>query len=54
MVQLMGSGDLAAARLAGWGRVLASNGRVPWLVVDAVGAPLEPIEVFFRGPHRAA
>lgn len=35
--------DIAAIRLPRWGRVVPADGPVPWLVVDEVDVPVEPI-----------
>lgn len=40
--------DVRSLRLSGWGRVVASDGVVPFLVVDAEGVPVEPIRRFLR------
>jgi len=40
--------DVRALRLSGWGRVAASGGLVPYLVVDPDGVPVEPIRRFLR------
>lgn len=38
--------DLGSIRLPRWGRVVASSGAVPWLVVDGAGEPVEPVRRF--------
>jgi integrase len=38
--------DVAAIQLPSWGRVARVDGLVPWLVVDDVGVPVEPIRRF--------
>ncbi|WP_280444852.1 tyrosine-type recombinase/integrase [Nocardia brasiliensis] len=38
--------DLNSLVVPRWGRVVASDGVVPWLVVDPRGAPVEPIRRF--------
>lgn len=38
--------DLGAIRLPRWGRVVAVEGVVPWLVVDQLGEPVEPVRRF--------
>jgi integrase len=40
--------DVAAIVLPRWGRVVPSEGVVPWLVVDDDGVSVEPIRVFLR------
>ena len=40
--------DLASIRLPQWGRVVAAEGVVPWLVVDPAGDAVEPIQRFLR------
>ncbi|WP_319459252.1 tyrosine-type recombinase/integrase [Micromonospora sp. RTP1Z1] len=40
--------DLSVGVLPRWGHVVASEGVVPWLVVDDGGVPVEPIRVFLR------
>jgi len=40
--------DLGSIRLPQWGRVIAAEGRVPWVVVDPGGTAVEPIEQFLR------
>ena len=40
--------DLASIRLPRWGRVVAAEGVVPWLVVDTDGEVVEPIQRFLR------
>jgi integrase/recombinase XerD len=40
--------DLASVRLPRWGRVVAAEGVVPWLVVDPTGDTVEPIQRFLR------
>ena len=40
--------DLRSLRLAGWGRVVAADGPVPFVVVDDDGRPVEPIVRFLR------
>ena len=45
----MGSSEtLTSVRLPRWGRVVAADGVVPWLVVDADGDVVEPIQRFLR------
>ncbi|MFI5494533.1 hypothetical protein [Actinoplanes sp. NPDC051859] len=34
--------------LARWGRVVQSDGVVPWLVVDSQGTPVDPVLRFLR------
>ena len=43
-----GERDIASIRLPLWGRVDASGGMVPWLVVDDDGQAVEPIAEFLR------
>ncbi|MGH3610104.1 MAG: tyrosine-type recombinase/integrase [Pseudonocardiaceae bacterium] len=38
--------DIASIQLPMWGRVVAAEGVVPWLVVEDDGAPVEPIRRF--------
>jgi integrase/recombinase XerD len=38
--------DVVSIRLPRWGRVVAVDGVVPWLVVDPAGVPVEPIRQF--------
>jgi hypothetical protein len=38
--------ELGSIRLPGWGRVVAADGVLPWLVVDLAGEPVEPIRRF--------
>ncbi len=45
---LRGSGDGGQVRLPRWGKVIASPGSVPWMVVDDAGEAVEPIEIFLR------
>jgi hypothetical protein len=40
--------DIASVRLPLWGRVVAVEGVVPWLVVDPDGSPVEPVQRFLR------
>ena len=40
--------DLASIRLPRWGRVVAVEGVMPWLVVDPAGDAVEPIQRFLR------
>ena len=40
--------DLDRIRLPRWGRVAPADGVVPWLVLDDVGLPVEPVQVFLR------
>lgn len=40
------SGDVGVVSLPGWGRVVAAEGVVPWLVVDPEGVAVEPIRRF--------
>ena len=40
--------DLDRIRLPRWGRVAPADGVVPWLVLDDVGLPVEPVRVFLR------
>ena len=40
--------DLVSIRLPRWGRVVAAEGVVPWLVVDPAGDTVEPIQRFLR------
>ena len=40
--------DLSGIRLPRWGAVVESDGVVPWVVVDADGVPVEPIQRFLR------
>ncbi|HEY9414097.1 MAG TPA: tyrosine-type recombinase/integrase [Pseudonocardia sp.] len=40
--------DIAAICLPVWGRVIAADGVVPWLVIDPTGEPVEPITRFLR------
>lgn len=40
--------DLGSIRLPRWGRVVAADGVVPWLVVDPDGVAVEPVSVFLR------
>jgi hypothetical protein len=40
--------DLGSVRLPRWGRVVAVEGVVPWLVVDPAGEAVEPIQRFLR------
>ncbi|HUY49836.1 MAG TPA: hypothetical protein VMV92_29665 [Streptosporangiaceae bacterium] len=40
--------DVASLRLPQWGRVVADEGVVPWLVVDPAGEAVEPIQRFLR------
>jgi integrase/recombinase XerD len=50
----MGSGwdeverDITAIRMPRWGRVVGTEGVVPWLVVDPDGLPVEPIRRYLR------
>lgn len=39
---------IEAIRLPLWGSVAASNGVVPWMLLDGLGAPIVPVEVFLR------
>ncbi|WP_175637570.1 site-specific integrase, partial [Frankia sp. CcI156] len=39
---------IEAIRLPLWGSVVASDGVVPWRLVDGLGEPVEPVEVFLR------
>jgi integrase/recombinase XerD len=40
--------DVQSLRLPRWGRVVAANGVVPWLVLDPDGGPVEAIVRFLR------
>ncbi|MEU6381692.1 site-specific integrase [Streptomyces sp. NPDC046909] len=40
--------DLGSIRLSRWGKVVPSDGVVPWLVVDPDGVPVEPVRRFLR------
>ena len=40
--------DITSIRLPQWGRVVASDGVVPWLVTGPAGSPVEPVEQFLR------
>ncbi|MGH3573009.1 MAG: tyrosine-type recombinase/integrase [Pseudonocardiaceae bacterium] len=40
--------DVESIRLPLWGRVVADEGVVPWLVLDSDGQPVEPIVRFLR------
>jgi integrase/recombinase XerD len=40
--------EIGSIWLGRWGRVVPSDGVVPWLVVDEVGDPVEPIHGFLR------
>lgn len=40
--------ELESIRLPQWGRVVASSGAVPWLVMDPAGLPVEPVRMFLR------
>lgn len=40
--------DLSLIDLPRWGRVVRVDGPVPWLVVDEVGEPVEPIQRYLR------
>jgi integrase/recombinase XerD len=40
--------DLGSIRLPRWGRVLAVDGIVPWVVIDPAAELVAPIEEFLR------
>jgi integrase/recombinase XerD len=40
--------DLGSVRLPRWGRVVAADGVVPWLLVDPGGRPVLPVRTFLR------
>ncbi len=40
--------DLGSVRLPLWGRVVAAEGVVPWLLVDPGGQPVLPVRTFLR------
>ena len=40
--------DLRSLRLTSWGRVVAADGPVPFVVVDDCGRPVEPVGRFLR------
>jgi len=40
--------DLGSIRLPRWGKVVPSDGVVPWLVVDPEGLPVEPVRRYLR------
>jgi hypothetical protein len=40
--------DVVDVRLPRWGGVVEAEGVVPWLVVDPVGRPVEPVRLFLR------
>lgn len=40
--------DLGSIRLPRWGKVVPSDGVVPWLVVDPGGVPVEPVRRYLR------
>ena len=40
--------DLSSIRLPRWGKVVLSDGVVPWLVVDPEGMPVEPVRRYLR------
>ncbi|MEN1889680.1 tyrosine-type recombinase/integrase [Streptomyces mirabilis] len=40
--------DLGSIRLPRWGKVVPSDGVVPWLVVDPEGVPIEPVQRYLR------
>jgi integrase/recombinase XerD len=40
--------DIASIRLPRWGRVVAAEGVVPWLVAGPDGSPVEPVQRFLR------
>lgn len=39
---------IESIRLPLWGGVVAADGVVPWMLVDGLGEPVEPVEVFLR------
>ncbi|WP_131785654.1 tyrosine-type recombinase/integrase [Protofrankia symbiont of Coriaria ruscifolia] len=39
---------IESIRLPLWGGVVAADGAVPWRLVDGLGEPVEPVEVFLR------
>lgn len=43
-----GERDVDAIRLEVWGKVEASDGVVPWIMVDSRGCPVEPVVRFLR------
>jgi integrase len=40
--------DLGSIRLPRWGKVVPSDGVVPWLVIDPEGTPVEPVRRYLR------
>ncbi|MFF4507620.1 hypothetical protein [Streptomyces sp. NPDC001401] len=40
--------DLGSIRLPRWGKVVPSEGVVPWLVVDPDGVPVDPVRRYLR------
>jgi integrase/recombinase XerD len=40
--------DLGSVRLPSWGRVVAADGVVPWILVDPGGRPVLPVRTFLR------
>lgn len=40
--------EVEAVRLPSWGRLVPSEGTVPWVVVDDAGRVVEPVAVFLR------
>lgn len=40
--------DLGSVPLPSWGRVVAADGVVPWLLVDPGGQPVLPVRTFLR------
>jgi integrase/recombinase XerD len=40
--------DIGVIQLPRWGRAVANDGQVPWLVVDDDGAPVGPIRRYLN------
>ncbi|MBE8524234.1 hypothetical protein ILP97_43305 [Amycolatopsis sp. H6(2020)] len=40
------SREVGSIRLSKWGRVVAADGEVPWLLVDPDGVPVAPVTTF--------